>query len=91
MGPVKSSTNYGIQGPPRNPTEFRRGSSKAKNSAKFSSNPQIELFVVVENKDNELCNAPTFSGATPPEKLEDPSFEIVSHLICELRGLGWEY
>lgn len=38
-----------------------------------SPDPEIELLVVGENKDNEVCNAPTLPGITPQENLEDPS------------------
>lgn len=56
--PPSSAENPADPGIPQNPE---------------SPDPEIELLVVGENKDNEGCNAPTLPGTTPQENPEDPS------------------
>lgn len=56
--PPSSAENRANSGIPQNPE---------------SPDPETELFVVGENKDNEGCNAPTLPGTTPQENLEAPS------------------
>ena len=58
--PPSSAENRANPGIPQNPD---------------SPDPEIELLVVGENKDNEEgCNAPTLPGTTPQETLRIPPY-----------------